>query len=79
MLEALVLTAQTLVILDRAKNLGAEQAVPLRLEGSVVDGLGLFNFAKRPRPIRIASKSSFFSLLSRFSKSFTSYLPSEAG
>ncbi|CAI8410690.1 MAG: Uncharacterised protein [Halieaceae bacterium] len=50
MLEALVLTAQTLVILDRAKNLGAEQAVPLRLEGSVVDGFGLFNFAKRPGP-----------------------------
>jgi hypothetical protein len=32
MLEALVLTAQTLVILDRAKNLGTEQTIPLRLE-----------------------------------------------
>ena len=50
MLEALVLTAQTLVILDRTKNLGAEKTISLRLEGSVVDGLGLFNFAKRPRP-----------------------------
>ena len=47
-LESLVLAAQTLVILDRAKNLGAEQAIALRLEGTVVDGLRLFNFAERP-------------------------------
>ena len=49
MLEALVLATQTLVVLDGAKDLGTEQAVALGLEGAVVDGLGLFNFAIRPR------------------------------
>ena len=48
MLEALVLAAQALVVLDRAENLGAEQAVALRLEGAVVDGLRLLDFAVRP-------------------------------
>ncbi|MNQ82154.1 hypothetical protein D3C85_971980 [compost metagenome] len=48
-LQALVLTAQALVILDRAKDLGAEQAVTLRLERTVVDGFRLFNFTERPR------------------------------
>src|SRR5207247_1926374 len=33
----LVLAAQALVILDRPEDPGAEQAVPLRLEGAVVD------------------------------------------
>src|SRR3990167_1897546 len=49
MLQALVLTAQALVILYRAKDLGAEQAVALRLERTVVDGFRLFNFTERPR------------------------------
>ena len=49
-LQALVLTTQTLVVLYRAKDLGAEQTIALWLEGSIVDGLGLFDFAKRPRP-----------------------------
>ena len=31
MLEALVLAAQTFIVLDRTKNLGAEQAVAFRL------------------------------------------------
>ena len=48
MLEALVLAAQALVVADRAKNLGAEQPFTLRLEGAVVDGLRLFDFAVRP-------------------------------
>ena len=39
--EAFGLAAQALVVLDRAEDLGAEQAVALRLEGAVVDGLGL--------------------------------------
>jgi len=50
MLEALVLAAQALVVLDRAKDAGAEQAVAFWLEGAVVDGLRLFHFAKRPGP-----------------------------
>src|SRR5690606_36120027 len=48
MLEALVLAAQSLVVLDRAKNLGAEQAVALGLERTVVDGLRLFYFTEGP-------------------------------
>ena len=48
MLEALVLAAQALVILYRAKDLGAEQAITLGLEGTIIDGFRLFNFTKRP-------------------------------
>ncbi len=48
-LEALVLAAQALVVLDRAEDLGAEQAVPFRLEGTVVDGFRLLHFAVGPR------------------------------
>ncbi len=47
-LHALVLAAQTLVILDWAKNLGAKKTFTLRLERSVVNGLWLLNFAKGP-------------------------------
>ncbi|RML80683.1 hypothetical protein ALQ89_06468 [Pseudomonas amygdali pv. tabaci] len=48
-LQALVLTAQALVIFYRAKDLGAEQTVTLRLERTVVNGFRLFNFTERPR------------------------------
>src|SRR3546814_16472693 len=48
-LHALVLAAQALVVLDRPEDGGAEQAVALGLEGAVVDGLGLLDFAERPR------------------------------
>ena len=48
MLEALVLAAQALVVLDRAKDLGAEQAVTFRLESPVVDGFGLLDFTVGP-------------------------------
>src|SRR5205807_5666028 len=48
-LQALVLAAQALVILDRPEDLGAEEAVPLRLEGAVVDRLGFLHFAVGPR------------------------------
>src|SRR5208283_1177853 len=40
-LHALVLAAVALVVLHRAADLRAEEPVALRLEGSVVDGLGL--------------------------------------
>jgi hypothetical protein len=49
MLQALVLAAEALVILDRPEDLGAEQAVALRLERAVVDGLRLLHLAVRPR------------------------------
>ena len=49
MLQALVLAAQALVVLDRPEDLRAEQAVALRLERAVVDGLRLLDLAVRPR------------------------------
>src|SRR5205807_4600596 len=48
-LQALVLSAKALVVLDRPEDLGAEQAVPFRLEGAVVDRLGFLHFAVGPR------------------------------
>src|SRR5690554_4233847 len=47
-LQPLVFTTQALVVFDRAKDLGTEKTVTLRLEGTVVNGLRLFYFAKRP-------------------------------
>src|SRR5690606_1232076 len=49
MLQALVLTAQALVVLDRPEDLRAEQPVAFRLERSIVDRLGLLDLAVRPR------------------------------
>ena len=43
-LEPLVFSAQALVVTDRAKQLGAEKAVPFGLESPVVDGFRLFDF-----------------------------------
>ncbi len=48
-LEALVFAAQAFVILDRPEYLRAEQPVALRLEGAVVDGFRLLDFAVGPR------------------------------
>src|SRR5262249_16397667 len=47
-LHALVLAAQALVVLHRAEDTRAEQAVALPLQGAVVDRLRLFDFAVRP-------------------------------
>ena len=47
-LHALVLAAEALPVGDGAKDAGAEEAVALRLEGAVVDGLGLGDLAVRP-------------------------------
>src|SRR5712692_6474081 len=47
-LHPLVLAAQALVILDRPEDAGAEQPVALRLEGAVVDRLGLLDLAVGP-------------------------------
>jgi hypothetical protein len=44
----LVLAAQAFVILDRTEDARAEQAVTLRLERAIVDGLGLLDLAERP-------------------------------
>src|ERR1019366_2771556 len=47
-LHALVLAAETLPVGYRPENAGAEQTIALRLEGAVVDGLRLGDFAVRP-------------------------------
>ena len=47
-LETLVLAAQTLIVLDRTKDTRTEQAIPFRLEGTIVNGFRLFHFAERP-------------------------------
>src|SRR4029453_721528 len=47
-LHALVLAAVALVVLHRAEDAGAEQAIPFRLEGAVVDRLRLLHLAVRP-------------------------------
>src|SRR5207248_5622572 len=44
----LVLAAQALVILDRPEDAGAEQPVPLGLEGTIVDRLRLLDLAVGP-------------------------------
>jgi len=44
--QALVLAAQAFIVFDRAKNLGAKKTVALWLEGTVVNGFRLFNFAE---------------------------------
>src|SRR6185436_20161803 len=41
--HALVLAAIALVVLRRSEDLGAEEAIPLRLERPVVDGLRLLH------------------------------------
>src|SRR5262249_11819176 len=46
--HSLVLAAQAFLVLDRTEDARAEQAVTLGLEGSVVDGLRLFDLAVRP-------------------------------
>src|SRR4029453_9216953 len=48
-LQALVLAAQALIVLDRPEDLRAEETVALGLERAVVDRLRLFHFAVRPR------------------------------
>src|SRR5690606_33392995 len=48
-LHALVFTAQTFVVLDRTKDLRAEQTLALRFEGAIVDCFWLFDFTKGPR------------------------------
>ena len=45
----LIFTAEALIILDRAKNARTKQSVTFRFERPVINCLGLFDFAKRPR------------------------------
>ena len=83
-LHALVLAAEALPVGDRAEDLRTEQTIPLRLEGAVVDGLGLQDLAVRPganllrdaRLILMASKSTTKLPLSRrVANAFKFFLP----
>ena len=47
--NALVLAAMTLPIARRSENAFAKQTVAFGLERAIVDGLGFFDFAMRPR------------------------------
>jgi hypothetical protein len=60
MLEALVFAAQAFVVLDRPENFGAKQAITFGLEGAVVDGFRLFDFAERPRTDFLRGSQSNF-------------------
>src|SRR5271168_3382541 len=64
-LHALVLAAQTFVITDRPENTGAEQAIPLRLEGAVVDCLWLLDFAEGPGANTLGRRNRYAYLVER--------------
>ncbi len=66
--HALVFAAQAFVILDRAKDTRAEQAVTLGFERAVVDGLGLFDLAIRPRENPLRRGQGDFDLVKRLDR-----------
>src|ERR1700688_46563 len=68
-LHALVLAAQALVVLDRPENARAEQAVALRLEGTVVDGLRLLYLAVGPRQDLLRARDRNPDLVEHLSRS----------
>ena len=49
-LHPLVLAAVALIVLDGTKYFCAKEPIPFRLEGSVIDGLWLLDFAIGPFP-----------------------------
>jgi len=53
MLDAFILAARTLPILDGTEDAFAEQATFFRLERAVVDGFGILDFALGPRADRV--------------------------
>jgi hypothetical protein len=64
-LHALVLAAQALVVLDRAEDARAEQAVTLGLERAVVDGLRLLDLAERPAADLLRARNTDLDLVER--------------
>ena len=56
--DSLVLPAVALPVAGRAEDLLAEEPVLLRLEGAVVDGLGLLDLAVRPQPDVVGSREA---------------------
>jgi len=65
-LHPLVLAAQAFVILHRTKDARAEQPVTLGLEGPIVDRLGLFDLAKRPRANTLGGRDPDLDLVKGF-------------
>ena len=64
-LHALVLAAQALVVLDRAEDARAEQAVAFRLERAVVDRLRLLDLAEGPAQDPLGRRERDLDLLER--------------
>src|ERR1700749_3676171 len=62
-LHPLVFAAQALVVLDRPEDACAEQAVTLRLERTVVDGLRLLDLAVRPAPDLLRARHLYLDLI----------------
>src|SRR5262249_58600113 len=58
-LHALVLAAQALVVLDRAEDTRAEQAIALGLERAVIDRLRLFDLAVGPRQNLVRARDRY--------------------
>ncbi len=58
MLQPLVLAAQAFIVLDRAKDLCAEQSVALGFERTVIDGLRLLNLTERPGPDHVGRRKT---------------------
>ncbi len=65
-LQALVLTAQALVIFDRPEDTGTEQTITFRLESPVVDGFRLFHFTERPGADHIRGGQTDFDTIKFF-------------
>ena len=61
--HSLILAAKAFVILDRTEDAGAEQAVTFRLKSPIVDGFGLLDLAKRPRPDAVGTGDRDFDLI----------------
>src|SRR5579872_5430871 len=57
-LHALVLAAQAFVVLDRAEDSGAKQAITLGLERAVVDRFGLLDLAEGPAADLVGRRDS---------------------
>src|SRR5574338_452498 len=64
-LHALVLAAQAFVVLDRAEDARAEQAVTLGLERAVVDRLRLLDLAERPAADLVRARDTDLDLVER--------------
>src|SRR4030095_2922710 len=66
MLDALVFSAGTLPVAGRAKNPFAEKAALLRFKGTVINCLGIFDFAFAPRAHGIARGNANCDLIKNY-------------